>query len=357
MHTVYITSSQNLVLDEFLATFPNEDFIIDPSTSRSEDSEVWVFRRKDKSTTPFIIVHFPYENQYVIYMEELASYSDYEFYPKLCYRLAQYFGIPYTEIDASFDDSWAEDSIGEEIAYLKAVLTAGYKYMFSFGEGEEDLYVDEEILATFAVGLHSSTPRIYGYIQYALKHNLLKSCVNNDELPDIEVDIPQHISIGRVKSWQIDGSETWESYSKEDVAMLIDIAQKIENEAYMPEAVVINDIGTIYQEGVGVEKDAAKAAYWYAKAIDAGDLLYAPSNLGDTYRKGGPGLSPSLPEAFNAYSKGVDPYAHYRLGQAYEEGWLGYIDYIKAYEWYHVAAKEGHHLALKRLRTSEGTTS
>ena len=81
-----------------------------------------------------------------------------------------------------------------------------------------------------------------------------------------------------------------------------------------------------------------------------GDRTYAPSNLGDLYRKGCGSLAPSAVKAMEAYSMGDDPYAHYRMGQAYEEGWSGVRDMAKAMEWYARAAGEGHHLAVKRMR-------
>ena len=43
---------------------------------------------------------------------------------------------------------------------------------------------------------------------------------------DVEIDVPQHVSIGRVKSWQTDGTETWESFSREDVDMLLELGKE-----------------------------------------------------------------------------------------------------------------------------------
>ena len=57
-----------------------------------------------------------------------------------------------------------------------------------------------------------------------------------------------------------------------------------------------------------------------------------------------------MKKAFEAYQLSVDPYAHYRLGQAYEEGWTGEVDTNKAMKWYKQAAEEGHHLAIKRMK-------
>ena len=96
-------------------------------------------------------------------------------------------------------------------------------------------------------------------------------------------------------------------------------------------------------------RDLEAAAAWFKAGIREGDDLYAPVNLGDLLRKHGDTLGASLADAFNAYRQSDDPYAHYRIGQAYEEGWMGYKDLDEAMRWYTKAAEEGHHLALKRL--------
>ena len=115
------------------------------------------------------------------------------------------------------------------------------------------------------------------------------------------------------------------------------------------QGVVLNDIGTIHQEGIGIPMDGEEAIYWFTEAYEAGDTLYAPTNLGDLYRKGCGKVKPNLKKAFEAYLLSTDPYAHYRIGQAYEEGWMGRLDMELAMKWYHKAAEEGHHLAIKRL--------
>ena len=170
---------------------------------------------------------------------------------------------------------------------------------------------------------------------------------------EVEVDVPQHVPVGKVKSWQTDGAETWESFSREDVELLLQLAEGYRQGKEVA-GVVLNDIGTLYQEGVGIPVDKHQAEYWFRQAISAGDRMYAPSNLGDLYRKGGPGFPVSLPLAMQAYRLSEDPYAHYRIGQAYEEGWNGDPDPEKAFYWYRKAADEGHHLAIRRLRKADG---
>ncbi len=353
-----ISLTRDFNIDEVLSKWDKYEFEVTHIENKEEDWESWLVFRKKISTTPFVLVCDYESQQFTLYMEELAAYKDYEFFPLFCKEVAIFLGHDtkeFDEVEKSMDEYVIQEMIGEEVAYLKVLLSAGYRYYFSFGPSA-DFYVDAKFLEKFAVSIYSSTPRIYGYIQYALKNSLLPSDYNDSEdLPDIELDVPQHIPIGKVKSWQLDGSETWETYSKEDVDMLLNIEQKtMMSGAHVTEAVVLNDIGTIYQEGIGVQKNAARAAFWFDQAIKAGDTVYAPSNLGDIYRKGGPGLEKSLSKAFESYSRGTDPYAHYRIGQAWEQGWSENIDYVEAYKWYTYAAAEGHHLALKKLK-SKGT--
>ena len=113
--------------------------------------------------------------------------------------------------------------------------------------------------------------------------------------------------------------------------------------------VVLNDIGTIHQEGIGMPVNGEAAIYWFKEAYKQGDTLYAPTNLGDLYRKGCGKVAPDLTKAFKAYQLSIDPYAHYRIGQAYEEGWMSPPDLEKAMKWYKQASEEGHHLAIKRM--------
>lgn len=188
-----------------------------------------------------------------------------------------------------------------------------------------------------------------------MRHHLLPCLKDWDEMnvPDtdeeVEVEIPQHEAIGRVKSWQPDGSGTYETYSKEDVEHLLFLAEEYK-EGKSLHGVVLNDIGTIHQEGIGMPANGKEAIYWFKEATKQGDKLYAPTNLGDLYRKGCGEVSSDLKKAFEAYQLSTDPYAHYRIGQAYEEGWTGEPDIEKAMKWYRQAAEEGHHLAINRLK-------
>lgn len=351
--SVLIHTQQKLVFDDFLTYLEIPNLVLD-FVDNMPECIYWYFHRKGMSTT-FFVIQFDLQDTYDVIVDNLASYEDLKFFPYLVDSLAKFLNgrIDIENIYQTLNEDWIEETIANEVAYLKATLTILPKYFLSIPVDELS-YVSLEALAPFGVNLHSSTPRIYGYIQYLMRHHVLPrfkyvhEIIVPDREKEIEVDIPQHEAIGRVKSWQLDGSETYETYSKEDVEHLLSLASEYKNGKPL-HGVVLNDIGTLHQEGIGMPIDGEAAIYWFKEAYKAGDSLYAPTNLGDLYRKGCGNVKPSLEKAFEAYQLSTDPYAHYRIGQAYEEGWTGVQDMTLAMKWYRQAAEEGHHLAIKRM--------
>ena len=264
----------------------------------------WFFARKEVSTTLFLLQKE--EEGYELHVDNLAAYDDLKFFPYLADTLTKFLDGKIVDADGDslykiFDEEWVADTISEEIALLKGSLSIIPQY-FLILPRVAGCYITLDTLRNFGVSLHSSTPRIYGYIQYAMRNKLLP-CGEPLILPDtedtIEVDIPQHTPVGRVKSWQLDGCETYETYSREDVKLLLALADEYKNGNPL-HGVILNDIGTLFHEGVGVPADGEKAVYWFMEAIKAGDTLYAPTNLGDLYRKGCGTIKPSLQDALNA---------------------------------------------------------
>lgn len=362
LHTITIETSAPFSFQSFADTVGLNLQV--QYTGTFEDSTFYYFTQSADSGTLFCLTD-DHQGHLELILDALASYSDYKLFPYLADSLNHHLNgcrllVPDDRGEAvsvyeQYNEDWIEDSIGEEIAILKSVLSIAPRYYPALPRKEHTCITLPALLA-MGVTLHSSTPRIYGYLQYLLRRDRLPEASESDLLQDqqldeqnFEVDVPQHHSIGRVKSWQTDGSETWESYAQEDVDQLLRIAENY-RKGVPADGVVLNDLGTLYQEGIGVEADGPTAAYWFREAIRQGDHLYAPSNLGDLYRKGAPNLPASLPQAFEAYLLSTDPYAAYRIGQAYEEGWTGTPDSEKAREWYEKAAAQKHHLALKRLQ-------
>lgn len=359
----YIHSSTPLDFNAYVQFMSMSDSVELAFQTSTEDGYEWYFYRPSSSSTAFIIT-FREPATYIVSMDCLASVDDYRFFPYLVDSLAHYLEGNIEELGDTeniyqqLNEEWMEGTIADEIARIKGTLTIFPKY-YICQSLVGAAYVSVQALGRFGVTLTSATPRIYGYIQHMMLHDLIPVATQEEiELEhihsmleskeDYDVDIPQHQSIGKVKSWQLNGEETFESYSREDVDLLLRLAaQHLDGEKI--DGVVLNDIGTIYQEGIGITQDAKMAVEWFERAYNEGDTLYAPTNLGDLYRKGGVNVEKSLSKAFAYYQKSTDPYSFYRIGQAYEEGWIDTPNHDMAMSWYRKAAEAGHHLAIKRL--------
>lgn len=361
-----IASSQKLDIQGFLDFVSIDDLKI-LLQDKNADITSYVLYRSKVSTT-VLLIQYDTKGQYAVTFDQMSAYDDYRMLPYLLDSLYRYLNsepFEITQTDESgnstklsayqyLNEKWRETQISEIVAYAKCVMSLHLPYTIELPM-DNYWYVTESVLNQYGVDLHSSTPRIYGYIQYLLREGLLPFIDLDEEVKmpedlgeEIVVDVPKHVSIGTVQSWQTDGSITTESFCAQDVALLVNIGQRYEAGASV-EGVVLNDLGTIYQEGIGVEKDVDMAIKWFNAAINEGDHTFAPSSLGDIYRKGTGKEGVQLRKAFETYMKGDDPYAQFRIGQAFEEGWNGTPQPEVAMEWYKKAASRGHHLALKRL--------
>jgi serine/threonine protein kinase len=113
-----------------------------------------------------------------------------------------------------------------------------------------------------------------------------------------------------------------------------------------------NELGHLYQFGLGVEKDNAQAFLWFRKAADQGNPG-GQANLGWMYQYG-LGVNQDNAQAFQLYQKsalsgGGSP-AETRLGFMYENGLGVKQDYAQALSWYRKGADQGN----PRAQTSLG---
>lgn len=352
LQQIAITSNLTFDFKEFTELLGEKNLVL--AISPEEVPNAWGFYREKCSATLFTLEQ---EGEtFHLSMDSMATYDDYTFFPYLVDTLHTLLcDRPYTSEEGksafqTFDEEWISECISEEVALLKCLLSVGQKYYFELPISDGFPYITENLLNQYGVTLHSSTPRIYGYTHYLLKHNMVPSDEEREEMSYEEdyIDVPQHESIGTVISWQTDGSETTESYAMEDVERLLAIARDYEVGKKVP-GVVLNDIGTLFEHGLGISQEISEAIRWYNEAIRQGDRYYAPTNLGDIYRQGEAPEGKDLTLALAAYRQSEDPYAWFRIGQSYEEGWVETPDLEKAMEWYHKAAKVGHHMAKKRL--------
>jgi len=113
------------------------------------------------------------------------------------------------------------------------------------------------------------------------------------------------------------------------------------------------NLGIDYDNGYGVEKDAAEAVKWYRKAADQGDAL-AQYSLGGCYREGY-GVGKDEAEATKWFRKAADQgvaKAQYDLGVCYHDGTGVEKDDVEAVKWFRKAADQGYDKAQYNLGVS-----
>jgi TPR repeat protein len=104
-----------------------------------------------------------------------------------------------------------------------------------------------------------------------------------------------------------------------------------------------NDLGFMYEKGMGVVRNHGKAVEWYRKAAEQGYAM-AQYNLGVQYSKG-QGVAQNNAEAIKWYHRAAEQgyvTAQYHLGARYREGLGVAQNYAEAAKWYRKAAEQGH---------------
>ena len=186
--TLVIRSSQIFRFSEFIAYLDIPGIVLEHYYEIEQESKNWLFHREGKSTTLFSLTYNLLDS-YAISIDNLAAYDDLKLFPYLADSLAKYLNgdMDTDNIYSQMDENWIEETIADEIARLKGTLTIVPCYFFA--QAFDDFYyVSEDALYPYGVNLHSSTPRIYGYIQYMMKNNLLPKFNNWDEIPVTETD-------------------------------------------------------------------------------------------------------------------------------------------------------------------------
>jgi TPR repeat protein len=110
------------------------------------------------------------------------------------------------------------------------------------------------------------------------------------------------------------------------------------------------NLGVIYDQGLGVNKDPAQAALWFRKAADTGNRD-ATFQLATMY-EAGRGVPQSQEQAIIWYRKAAllgDADAQVKLGRAYMDGKGVDKDEGEASAWFQRAADQGNFYALNRL--------
>ena len=113
-----------------------------------------------------------------------------------------------------------------------------------------------------------------------------------------------------------------------------------------------NNLGWMYERGVGVTQDYAEAVKWYRKAAEQGHAG-AQFFLGEKYRLGD-GVTEDYAEALKWYRKAAeqgDADAQNNLGWMYKRGEGVLQDTIAAHMWFNIAAANGNNAAVKNRDT------
>ena len=141
--------------------------------------------------------------------------------------------------------------------------------------------------------------------------------------------------------------EGWAAARRGDFATALSEFQRL---AEQGNAVAQYNLGVMYANGMGVPRDAEKAADWFHDAASGGDAR-AQYNLGNLYADG-QGVPRDLPRAAHWYAKAAAQGladAQYNLGRLYYMGTGVPRDFVQAYVWMHLAADQGVALAVEGL--------
>ncbi|MBF0358748.1 MAG: sel1 repeat family protein [Magnetococcales bacterium] len=123
-------------------------------------------------------------------------------------------------------------------------------------------------------------------------------------------------------------------FSQEDVKIIKDLAKQGNAKAQ-------HNLGAMFLNGQGVEKNIAEAINWFRQAAEQG-LVTAQHNLGTIYLQGEELAADSI-EAAHWFTKAAmqgDPRSQYSLGALYFEGLGVERNLEKAYIWISLALQQ-----------------
>jgi TPR repeat protein len=131
--------------------------------------------------------------------------------------------------------------------------------------------------------------------------------------------------------------------------------QQLLRKAVAGDAVAQDVLGSMYQDGSGVAKDASQAIFWYRKAAQQG-YATAQKNLGSMYLYGDD-VQKDVVQAASWLRKAADQdesTAQTLIGAMYAKGDGVPKDLVLAYQWTNLAAAKGGEHAIKIREVLEG---
>lgn len=133
-------------------------------------------------------------------------------------------------------------------------------------------------------------------------------------------------------------------------AKFAEAIKKYRPRAEAGDAIAQYNLGVLYNEGIGTQRNYHEALKWFRMAADQGDAD-AQNNLGIMYYEG-QGVGKNYSQAFHWYTLAAEQghvAAQYNLGIMYEQGIGTQKDRAKAKQWYRRAADQGYQPAQTRM--------
>lgn len=128
------------------------------------------------------------------------------------------------------------------------------------------------------------------------------------------------------------------------------VAESMPKHEWMKDPEILNNLGIVFTEGVGVDIDMERGIRYYERAIQLGDDDLARFNLAEIYNHGMNGVEVNHRRAYKLYRRCGLPYAHFRVGEAFEYGLGVDIDEQQSQRFYRLAAQEGYEPAKEKLK-------
>lgn len=139
-------------------------------------------------------------------------------------------------------------------------------------------------------------------------------------------------------------------WDEEFLDNMLYVAEECPKHEWMKDPEILNNLGIVFTEGVCVDIDMERGIGYFEKAIQKDDDL-ARINLADIYREGKNGIPQDYRRAYKLYRQCGLPYAHFRVGEAFELGLGVDVELPQAKRFYRLAYSEGYPMAIEKLKT------
>ena len=178
-------------------------------------------------------------------------------------------------------------------------------------------------------------------LAYAQDNTLPPLIVERPATNDAVLTIPERNAKKGKKSDKLDSKTN---------AKFAEALKKYRPRAEAGDAIAQYNLGVLYNEGAGTERNYHEAFKWFRLAADQGDAD-AQNNLGIMYYEG-QGVGKNYTQAFHWYNLAAEQghvAAQYNLGIMYEQGIGTSKDRAKAKQWFKRAADQGYKPAQQRM--------